>query len=204
MISSSISGNTLNSFTCITISPIGLQHPGLAIATARAGGIGILDCEFCPEPAQAVESLHQLLDLAGEAAEIGLRLRADEIGLYLSLLQVLQERRHWLILSGWQEELALESLLKLPISQARVLLLEVTDPSQVTKLSVTNLEIHGWVGRGQESGGWVGEDPAFILLQKLVAAQSLPVYVQGGIGFILRPPVGRVGQLGWCWTINSG
>ena len=38
------------------------------------------------------------------------------------------------------------------------------------------------VGKGSEAGGWVGEEGAFILLQRLVATLSVPVYVQGGIG----------------------
>ena len=38
------------------------------------------------------------------------------------------------------------------------------------------------VAKGSEAGGWVGEEGAFILLQRLVATLALPVYVQGGIG----------------------
>src|SRR5262249_61759331 len=42
--------------------------------------------------------------------------------------------------------------------------------------------IDGLIARGHEAGGWVGPDSSFILLQKLLAAQSRPVFVQGGIG----------------------
>ena len=39
----------MNGFNCLTITPIELAHPGLAVATARTGGIGILDREYCSD-----------------------------------------------------------------------------------------------------------------------------------------------------------
>src|SRR5260370_17135765 len=38
------------------------------------------------------------------------------------------------------------------------------------------------IGKGQESGGWVGDSPAFILGQQLLARANLPVFIQGGVG----------------------
>lgn len=64
------------------------------------------------------------------------------------------------------------------------MLLEITDINQleVIENSCRKVEIAGLVARGNESGGWVSEDAAFILAQKLLAKQSLPVIVQGGMG----------------------
>src|SRR5262249_22200444 len=57
---------------------------------------------------------------------------------------------------------------------------EITDIEHLPGLDPAGLD--GFIARGHESGGWVGEDSTFILLQKLLAAVSLPVYAQGGIG----------------------
>jgi acyl transferase domain-containing protein/NAD(P)H-dependent flavin oxidoreductase YrpB (nitropropane dioxygenase family)/NAD(P)-dependent dehydrogenase (short-subunit alcohol dehydrogenase family) len=58
-------------------------------------------------------------------------------------------------------------------------------------LEATNLEqakageaagVDGLIAKGNESAGWVGEETAFILLQRLLAQTRLPVWAQGGIG----------------------
>jgi acyl transferase domain-containing protein/NAD(P)H-dependent flavin oxidoreductase YrpB (nitropropane dioxygenase family) len=61
-------------------------------------------------------------------------------------------------------------------------LLEVTTPDQLKELTAISPEIVGLVAKGYESGGWVSNDSAYILTQKLVQSCSLPVYVHGGIG----------------------
>ena len=38
------------------------------------------------------------------------------------------------------------------------------------------------IAKGHEAGGWVGEESAFVLLQRLLRAASIPVWVAGGIG----------------------
>ncbi|MBN2622890.1 MAG: acyltransferase domain-containing protein, partial [Acidimicrobiales bacterium] len=40
----------------------------------------------------------------------------------------------------------------------------------------------GLVAKGSEAGGRIGEETAFVLLQRIVAAVELPVWLQGGIG----------------------
>ena len=38
------------------------------------------------------------------------------------------------------------------------------------------------IAKGHEAGGWVGEESAFVLLQRLLPRLDVPVLVQGGIG----------------------
>ena len=161
-------------FAVITITPIELDHPGLAVATARAGGIAVLDREHCPAEklAQARSNLKQLLERVNDDAVVGLRLRIDQLEQSKTLLELLHGRPHWLILND---------VCSLPIDHSRKLLLEITNAKQTVKLP-SDVAIHGLVARGNETGGWVGPEPAFILSQKLLATQQLPVYVQGGIG----------------------
>lgn len=40
----------------------------------------------------------------------------------------------------------------------------------------------GLIAKGEESGGLVGDESSFILLQRLVGAFTVPIWVQGGVG----------------------
>lgn len=172
----------MRNFSCLSITPIELEHPGLAVATARAGGVGILNREFCRDAKllQAKKNLVQLLKQTGNGSAPGLRLRANQLKSSSMLLDLLQGE-HWLVLCRWEAQSIEEVLASLPPNPRRTLLLEVTSASQLANLP-GELNVQGLVARGNESGGWAGEDPAFILSQKLLAAQPLPIYVQGGIG----------------------
>lgn len=174
----------MRDFICLSLTPIGLAHTGLAVATARAGGVAVLDREFCKaaDLPRADSNLKRLLELVGDDSEIGLRLRCDQVDESRGLLDQLCRRSHWLILCGWDISVLskLQSSLP-PALLSRRLLLEITNVNQLSALT-DDVSVQGLVARGHESGGWVGDDSAFILSQKLLAAQSRPVYVQGGVG----------------------
>ena len=57
---------------------------------------------------------------------------------------------------------------------------------EATSLETARLGEHAGVdaiiAKGHESGGWVGEESTFVLLQRLLHAVKLPVWAQGGIG----------------------
>jgi 3-oxoacyl-(acyl-carrier-protein) synthase/NAD(P)H-dependent flavin oxidoreductase YrpB (nitropropane dioxygenase family) len=170
-------------FNCFSLNPIEFAHPSIAVGTIRAGGIGVLDREFCSDRNldKASRNLNQLLALVDEHDAVGLRLRAEQISQSETLLSQLTTRSHWLILCGWNPQTLEEVIASLPTAQSRRILLEVTAIEQALALSPLE-EIDGLIAKGHESGGWVGEDSAFLLTQKLVARQPKPVYVQGGIG----------------------
>ncbi|MBD0344530.1 MAG: nitronate monooxygenase, partial [Coleofasciculus sp. Co-bin14] len=178
----------MNSFTCVSLSPIELAHPGLAAATTWAGGVGVLDREFCSDRDldKAIGNLDKLLELVNTHDAVGLRLRADQIAQSQTLLLRLENRPHWLILSRWTPQNLEQSLACLPPSQSRKLLLEITDINQALVLATLSEQVEArvdaLVAKGHESGGWVGDDSAFVLTQKLLHRQALPIYVQGGIG----------------------
>lgn len=79
----------MNSFTCFSLSPIGLAHPGIAVATTRAGGVGLLDLEFCSEGDMelAIRNLNRQLTLVNDTNAVGLRLRVDQIASSTTLLE---------------------------------------------------------------------------------------------------------------------
>src|SRR4028119_455829 len=186
----------MNAFTCLSLSPIELAHPCIAVATTRAGGVGVLDTEFCSDSLgdncasshkdKAIKNLNKLLELVEPHQSVGLRLRGDRIGQSQTLLSQLSCRPHWLILCRWNQKTLEEILASLPTTPYRRLLLEVTNIDQA--LALPNLikegkgGVDGLVAKGHESGGWGGESSAFLLTQNLSGKQALPIYVQGGIG----------------------
>lgn len=172
----------MSDFRCISLSPIGLAHPEIAIATVRAGGIGILDLEHSRDAAIAASNLQRLIAQTEHSGNIGLRLKANQIESSLSLFSQFSGQSHWLILADWQA-LKLPNLLsQLSTHSASRILLEITHIEQVEGIALDPIKIEGLVARGYESGGWTGEDSAFILSQKVLQATDLPLYVQGGIG----------------------
>ncbi len=173
----------MRDFVVATLTPISLAHPGLAVATARAGGVALLDAGLCAEGEvpRAHGHLRKLFDLAPRAprtALIGLRLRTAQVSGLAPLLDDLAGRDHILVFADGAPSRA--DLYRLPASPGRQVWVEITAVEQAARLDVP---VHGLLARGQECGGFVGADPAFILAQKLAAAGlEIPFYVQGGIG----------------------
>lgn len=160
----------MSDFRAITVTPLGLHDPGLAVATARAGGVAILDAALCRDAAQAQRNLRRLLELAPPDAIVGLRLREAQYESSSELLALLHGRAHWLVITG-----SLSAEWKEP---GRELVVEIRDGDDLANATHADAII----ARGSECGGWVGGDAAFILTQKVLAGSQLPVYVQGGIG----------------------
>jgi acyl transferase domain-containing protein/NAD(P)H-dependent flavin oxidoreductase YrpB (nitropropane dioxygenase family) len=171
-------------FTCFSISPLSMPHPGIAVATVRAGGVGILDREYCNDSdlEKASPTLNQLISIAGSQKSVGLRLRVEQLPSSQFLLELLNQQPHWLILCRWNPDTLPSVIDTLPPALSRRLLLEVTNVKQVSNLADVSEEIDGLIAKGSESGGWGGNDSAFILLQKLLQLQCNPIYIQGGIG----------------------
>ncbi|MGK7903839.1 MAG: beta-ketoacyl synthase N-terminal-like domain-containing protein [Hormoscilla sp.] len=166
----------MNSFECFSISPISMSHPGIAVATTRAGGVGILDGEFCHDRDRSIANIEKLLELVNQTEAVGLRLRGDQINDDYQILERLGDRVHYLIISEVREIGDIKALVR----EGRKILIEITDAVEASVIREDIID--GIIAKGHESGGWVGEDSAYILLQKLREKTSLPIYVQGGIG----------------------
>ncbi|HUB09008.1 MAG TPA: SDR family NAD(P)-dependent oxidoreductase [Myxococcales bacterium] len=143
------------------------EHPdsALCIALSRAGAIGVLDLGRDPRASRNA--------LAAVSAQV-----PGEFGVRIP---------EGLSVEPWA----------LPESTALVLLpatagLAAFAPFRPTLVQVTSLEearaardggAAGLVAKGSESGGRVGEETAFVLLQRIVQEElGLPIWVQGGMG----------------------
>ena len=167
----------MEAFDVLGLTPADAAHPGIAVAVARSGGIGLLDLEFCRDGGQALANFRRLLDAT--EARVGLRLTAGSTELAGRMLALLAPGRALtLILSGSADaQMRMYAALQ-PVASHQILA-EITDAAVPATLFYPH---HGIVARGHESGGWVGVDTSYILLQKLAGKISQPIYVQGGIG----------------------
>lgn len=163
-----------SSFSCLAVMPGHIGDPELLIAAVQGGGAGILDLVHCPpeHTALAERNLRRLLSNAPEG-RAGLRLRPDQFEICGPLLALIEAAPHWLIVTGMAQP-----HMRRP---GRLLLREITSLDQIPPQGEKDV-VDGYVARGDESGGWIGEEPAFILAQKLAAAGIDRFYVQGGIG----------------------
>ena len=174
----------MKDFACLCITSANFAHPGLAIDAAKAGGVGLIDLAFCQQPEIAERFIKKLLAATEESGEIGIRLLPQQLTSFQPALKALAQRSHWLMLAADDATDLPTSLDRLPAAAQRTVLVEVLSLQDRALQSAAQAagRVHGLVARGNESGGWVSEESAFVLTQKLVAQQSLPVYVQGGIG----------------------
>ena len=109
----------------IAVNSARLAGPAIAIAAARAGGIGVLDIEETIDPA----TLRAMFDgmLAGTDGEVGLRLTPDHIPQVSDLVGLFADRAYCLILHGGTAASTNAAIAALPANRRRRLLVDVTD-----------------------------------------------------------------------------
>jgi acyl transferase domain-containing protein/NAD(P)H-dependent flavin oxidoreductase YrpB (nitropropane dioxygenase family) len=162
-------------FELVVASPHVCNDVSLAIAASRAGALGIADLQFATDP---------------------------ELGLTRLQALATRGRGRWGVLLD--DEALLSIVINAGLEGLDTVVVAAPDTDRLSALIgrahaagvrtvavATQLE-HGLaaeaagadavVAKGHEAGGWVGEESAFVLLQRLVAALRTPVWVHGGIG----------------------
>jgi NAD(P)H-dependent flavin oxidoreductase YrpB (nitropropane dioxygenase family) len=163
-------------FTTLVFSPAGLADATLVVAACRAGGVGVLNAELGLDSAAIVPLLDRVAGFV--QAGYGLKLAAIDDGLASALRRHAGLGLRWLIVEPAQLDEQPGLLADLRAAGVR-LLVEVLD----ARLVGGGLEARadGLVLKGNESGGFVGDDASFILLQKWHGRSALPMYLRGGV-----------------------
>ena len=163
-------------FLTFALTPAGLPDATLAIAACRAGGIGVVNGEL---EASAATVCHSLDAVASKVrGAYGVKLETIDDALVAPLLAHARGGLRWLIVDAAQVAGQQPRLDAMRAAGVRVLA-EVTTPQwpgSPLESSVDGL----WI-KGNEAGGFVGEDASFILLQKWLRQTRLPLYVRGGL-----------------------
>jgi acyl transferase domain-containing protein/NAD(P)H-dependent flavin oxidoreductase YrpB (nitropropane dioxygenase family)/NAD(P)-dependent dehydrogenase (short-subunit alcohol dehydrogenase family) len=149
----------------IGITPGWRPDGRLVVGVSRAGALGVLDAGTDADRARAELELV----VARHAGEFGVRL-ADGCALGPGDLPA-GATTVVVDSAGAVEQHDLER---------RRVLVEVTSLAEAR--AAAGAGAHGLIVKGSEAGGRVGEETAFVLLQRLVGTIDLPAWLQGGIG----------------------
>ncbi len=152
----------------VGISPSCRPDARLAVALARAGAVGVVDLGLDRE--RGLASVGRALEhtKGGIGALIRAEIELDPAALPADLDQV--------ILAPGVDPLPYANL----ADRSWTLFAQVT--SLEDALQAERAGVDGLIAKGSESGGRIGAETTFILLQRLTEATELPVYAQGGVG----------------------
>ncbi len=166
-----------NQFGWIVLTPGGSPDPSLAIAGSRAGALGLLNLEFATDLVGAASALETLA--AKSSGRFGVLLSSDAQELLDLVLARTDVRFEVVALSGAE-----------PVAIARAVA-AVHQSGRLAYVVVRTLEearagqeagADALIAKGHEAGGWVAEETAFVLLQRLIPKLEIPVWIHGGVG----------------------
>ncbi|MCB9727187.1 MAG: SDR family NAD(P)-dependent oxidoreductase [Deltaproteobacteria bacterium] len=146
----------------IGASPFGEPDLRLVSAVARAGALGLLDLGTCGRATTV--ALAELARIA-PAGGFGVRVRPG------TSVPTLPEAARVVVIQAGQP---------LEPFRDRTVLVQVTNLTEAQAAEAAGAD--GLIASGSESAGRVGEESAFVLLQRLAPRVSLPIWLQGGIG----------------------
>ena len=164
-------------FKLFAFTPAGLGDVALAVAASRAGAAGIFNAELEADFGRIAQCLARLEEHA--RGEFGIKLDAIDDQIERMLLSAAARRLPWLIVDT-PAAAGREALLRQLRSLGTRVLAEVRSAAFVSE-DLDALPLDGVLVKGNESGGFVGEDSSFILLQKCLSRTRLPLYVRGGL-----------------------
>jgi acyl transferase domain-containing protein/NAD(P)H-dependent flavin oxidoreductase YrpB (nitropropane dioxygenase family) len=159
-------------FQFIGLSCPGSADLGVAIAASDAGATGLVDISWMSDLTRARELMSKLSRFGGK--DRGVRILPSQLAFvnFPSELNV--------VLLAHEEGVDLGSLVAELKSKKKTVLLEAI--SLETARRGESAGVDAIIAKGQEAGGWVGEESAFVLLQRLLGSLDLPIWAQGGIG----------------------
>jgi acyl transferase domain-containing protein/NAD(P)H-dependent flavin oxidoreductase YrpB (nitropropane dioxygenase family)/NAD(P)-dependent dehydrogenase (short-subunit alcohol dehydrogenase family) len=164
-------------FRWIALTAPGSDDASVAIAASRAGAAGVLDLEYFRDLRAARAAVEKLARLAG--LDCGVKFDPADTAFVPDLIAHWPDRIGLAILKSAAPAL-LEGPIRFLRARAVTILLEATGLAEA-RLG-EQLRVDGLVAKGSEAGGRVGEEGTFVLLQRLLANISLPIWPQGGIG----------------------
>jgi acyl transferase domain-containing protein/NAD(P)H-dependent flavin oxidoreductase YrpB (nitropropane dioxygenase family)/NAD(P)-dependent dehydrogenase (short-subunit alcohol dehydrogenase family) len=186
----------MDNIEVIVLTPNGGCDPALPIAACRARACGFLDLEYQTDSPATTAALKQLSRFAPDG--FGVKIGSTGGKLLPRLLEANSACRIVLLAGGWHSEMA-DWITAL---RGRKISLFFEAISLAEALRGAELDVDALILKGHESGGRIGDDTAFILLQRWQAAvtagktRRLPVYVQGGIGLHTAAACAAAGAAG--------
>ncbi|HEU4759831.1 MAG TPA: nitronate monooxygenase, partial [Dehalococcoidia bacterium] len=164
-------------FRLMVVTPPGLIDPSLAIAASRAGALGVLNLEGAGNGQVALDAVERLARFARN--DFGVRIGSDGDGLLEPLLSPLPDGLRLAVLA-FSGRNRLRQQIDLLHGRGVTAIVEAT--SEEEALAGLEAGCDAVIAKGHEAGGRVGDEGAFVLLQRLLGRLKCPVWAQGGIG----------------------
>lgn len=161
----------------IVLTPAGTPDARLAIAACRAGATGVLNLEFTQDRPKVMRALSTLATHAG--ASFGVMVDASSPELLHAVLEAAPTGLGTVILTN-PAGVPMEAAVLAARKAGKRVLVVVTSLPQA--LAAAQHPVDGLIAKGNEAGGWVGEETSFVLLQRLLHLVRIPIFAQGGIG----------------------
>ena len=164
----------MTQFEKFIFTPAGSGDASLAIAGVRAGATGVLNLELGAPPDGWWPALQRLSSACDGGFAI--KLPALQPGDVERLIAAVPKGLAWVLLDAAQAEVDVLRTLR---AAGLRLMVELSGP----RWPGLPLDSHvdALLLKGNEAGGFVGEDASFILLQKWLGRTELPLYLRGGI-----------------------
>jgi acyl transferase domain-containing protein/NAD(P)-dependent dehydrogenase (short-subunit alcohol dehydrogenase family)/NAD(P)H-dependent flavin oxidoreductase YrpB (nitropropane dioxygenase family) len=157
---------------------------GLAIGASQAGGVGFLDLEFHDSSAHDRQRRHLQTMLArlNSGQAMGVRCRAQDLERAETLLALLDGRPHYLIVHDDRPARLAAAGATNRRPSCLGLWVEVNDVQGVVSIASPESGVDAVIACGHECGGKVSTISSFLLAQRLLAGDFLPVMVRGVCG----------------------
>lgn len=185
-------------FQCVVVCPGLGSHVGLAIGASQSGGVGVLDLEFHNASAmpRLRRHLQQMLRRLSTTQPFGLRCRSSDLEKAVPLLEAVEGRAHYLILHGDHPSRLAAAGATHRRASCLGLWVEVNDVIGVAHIASPQSGVDAVIACGQECGGQVSTLSSFLLTQRLLAAEAMPVLVRGISGVRGAAACRAVGAVG--------
>ena len=164
-------------FRLFVLTPAGYPDPALAVAAIRSDAVGIVNMETGSDIGTLDKALDALVRFSDGPFGVKLPGSQDKRLLETALSRVSSGLK-WIITDVDGVEAWSQQFETFRADGGRVIC-EIV--AWVPALEEIGNRIDGWIAKGHECGGVVGESSSFVLLQKLAASTSQPIYVRGGI-----------------------
>ncbi|MBU6452350.1 MAG: SDR family NAD(P)-dependent oxidoreductase [Cyanobacteria bacterium REEB67] len=197
----------MSALKVLVVSPAGprgdFRDPAMAIAAARSGAVGLLDCEFV-EAETSLVSLYEKLVKHARGGAVGFRARSGQVpsaifahGQSSGSLNKTGSGERYIVLTAGLRAFEAEAL-KADIDVARaagyIVIVETIDLKEAQLAQ--SLGCDAVIAKGHEGAGRVGDGTTFVLVQQYMRQLEISVFAQGGIGLHSAAAVAAAGVTG--------
>ncbi len=161
----------------IALTLPGTADPAVAIAASRAGAIGVVDLQYMRDESQALAAVARLAQYG--RGRVGVKVEDASPSFLTSVLLLAPPHLNVAVVTPTSLEGTSAAVQALHGRNVHVLV-------EATRIEEAELGeragADALIAKGNESGGRVGSESTFILLQRLLARFRIPIWAQGGIG----------------------